>query len=58
MPILIPGVEYVIGVDVEGIDPMGSADALKVFVVNRESCVPLVSAFISMPVFDPGLAEY
>jgi len=51
-------VEYVIGVNVEGIDPMGLADALRVFVVNRESCVPLVSAFINMPVFDPNLADY
>eukprot|EP00826_Nyctotherus_ovalis_P041710 TRINITY_DN4241_c0_g4_i1.p1 TRINITY_DN4241_c0_g4~~TRINITY_DN4241_c0_g4_i1.p1 ORF type:complete len:147 (+),score=44.63 TRINITY_DN4241_c0_g4_i1:275-715(+) len=58
LPTLIPAVEYVMSVDVEGIDSMGSADALRVFVVNRENCVPLVSAFINMPVFDPGLADY
>ena len=58
MPVLIPTVEYVAGLDVESIDPTGAADALKVFVVTKESCVPLVSAYINMPVFEPSLANY
>lgn len=46
------------GLDIESIDPTGAADALKVFVVTQETCVPLVSAFINMPVFEPNLANY
>lgn len=50
VPILIPQLTYKIDVEIESVDPTGANDMIKVFVINRESNVPLITANIQMPV--------
>lgn len=49
IPIMIPNLQYHIDVEIECIDPMGSSDVVKVFVFNKESTLPLITANIQMP---------
>jgi hypothetical protein len=49
LPLLIPNLTYKVDVDIDNIDPSGAADIIKVFVFNKESTVPLITANISMP---------
>ena len=49
LPLLVPNLNYKIDVDVDNIDPAGASDVIKVFVFNKESTVPLITANISMP---------
>ena len=49
LPLLVPNLNYKIDVEVDNIDPAGAADVIKVFVFNKESTVPLITANISMP---------
>jgi len=49
IPILLPGVEYSFDVDVDCIDPAGTADSIRVFVLNPKSVVPSISAIVNMP---------
>ena len=46
LPLLVPNLNYKIDVEVENIDPAGTADVIKVFVFNKESTVPLITANI------------
>ena len=49
IPMLIPQLLYKIDVEIECIDPTGASDIVKVFVFNKESSIPLITANIQMP---------
>ena len=49
VPIMVPNLQYHIDVEIECIDPMGASDVVKVFVFNKESTLPLITANIQMP---------
>jgi hypothetical protein len=55
LPLLIPNLNYKIDIDIENIDPAGAADVIKVFVFNKESTVPLITANISMPLSEVNM---
>lgn len=46
LPLLVPNLNYKIDVEVENIDPAGAADIIKVFVFNKETTVPMITANI------------
>ncbi|KUF99561.1 Neurobeachin [Phytophthora nicotianae] len=50
IPLVIP-----YAVDVESISELGAADNVSIFVCGKESCVPLVSAVVSMPLSEPEM---
>ena len=50
VPLLLPQLTYKIDIEVENIEPTGAADMIRVFVFNRESTVPLITANIGMPI--------
>ena len=50
LPVMIPNLTYKVDVEVENIDPTGAADLIKVFVFNKESTIPLITANLSMPI--------
>lgn len=47
---MIPNLTYKLDIEVENIDPTGANDLIKVFVIDTQSTVPLISANIQMPV--------
>lgn len=49
LPLLIPNLEYQYQVDLECVDENGTADAIRVFICNKRSCVPHISAIVLMP---------
>ena len=49
LPVLIPGVPYPVEVMVESIDPNGTNDTIRVFVLETKKVVPVVSAIVNMP---------
>ena len=55
LPLLVPNLTYKVDVDIENIDPNGSSDLIKVFVFNKESTIPLITANISMPLSEVNL---
>ena len=52
IPALLPGLAYDSDVSIQCIDPNGAADEVRVFVCNPKSCVPMISAVITMPLSD------
>lgn len=50
IPLMIPNLTYKLDIEVENIDPTGANDLIKVFVIDTQSTVPLISANIQMPV--------
>jgi hypothetical protein len=56
--LLIPNLTYKIDVDIENIDPSGAADLVKVFVFNKESTIPLITANISMPLSEINMENF
>lgn len=50
LPLMIPQLTYKLDIEVENIDATGSNDVIKVFVIDTQSTVPLISANIQMPV--------
>ncbi|OQS01252.1 bardet-Biedl syndrome 1 family protein [Achlya hypogyna] len=52
IPLLLPGVQYAYTIDVENISDTGAADSIYIFVCGKDSCVPLVSAVVNMPLSD------
>ena len=58
VPVLVPNLNYKVDVDVENIDPNGSADLIKVFVFNSESTIPLITANLSMPISEVNLDNF
>ena len=57
IPLLIPGLMYQYLVDIECIDENGGADKIHVFVLNKKSCVPIISAIVTMPVSEALMIE-
>ncbi|KAE9032375.1 Bardet-Biedl syndrome 1 [Phytophthora rubi] len=55
IPLVIPNVQYQYAVDVESISELGAADNVSIFVCGKDSCVPLVSAVVSMPLSEPEM---
>lgn len=58
MPLLVPNLNYKVDVDIENIDPNGSADLIKVFVFNHETTIPLITANLSMPLSEVNLDNF
>ena len=50
LPVLVPGVAYPIEVVLENIDPNGTNDTLKIFVLEKTKSIPIVTAVVNMPV--------
>lgn len=50
VPMMIPGLQYKIDIEIECIDPTGANDTIRVFVFNKDSNVPLITANLQMPV--------
>ncbi|KAJ0394397.1 hypothetical protein P43SY_000098 [Pythium insidiosum] len=53
LPVVIPNVQYEYSAEVMAISESGAADSVYVFVCGKESCVPLVSAVVNMPLSEP-----
>jgi len=49
VPIMIPNLQYHIDIEIECVDPLGSGDIVKIFVFNKESSMPLITANLQMP---------
>lgn len=47
---MLPNLIYKVDVEIECLDQTGANDIIKVFVIDRTSTVPLISANIQMPV--------
>ena len=43
---MVPQLLYKIDVEIECVDPTGASDMVKVFVFNKESSLPLITANI------------
>lgn len=50
VPLLLPQLVYKIDTEIECVDPTGASDMIKVYVFNKESTLPLITANIQMPV--------
>jgi hypothetical protein len=46
LPLMLPGLIYKVDIEVECLDQTGANDLLRVFVIDREATVPLISANI------------
>ena len=57
-PLLVPNLTYKVDVEIMNIDPSGAADVVKVFVFNKESTVPLITANISMPLSEVNMDQF
>ncbi|GAB9463367.1 Bardet-Biedl syndrome 1 [Globisporangium polare] len=55
IPLVIPNVQYTYLSDVECISETGAADNVYIFVCGKDSCIPLVSAVVNMPLSEPEL---
>lgn len=50
LPLLLPQMTYKVDIEIECLDPTGASDTIRVFVIDPEATVPLISANITMPV--------
>jgi len=50
LPVLIPGLPYPIDVMVESVDPNGTNDTIKIFVLDINKSIPIVTAVVNMPI--------
>lgn len=57
VPLLIPRLLYHLEISVQCIDEAGGADVVKVFVCSPKSVVPVISAFVSMPISEPIMQD-
>lgn len=48
-------VQYKVEVPLACVDETGAADAIKVFLGGPSSCVPLISAIVSMPLSEVAM---
>jgi len=46
LPMMLPNLMYKVDLEIECLDATGANDVVKVFVIDRESTVPLISANI------------
>ena len=58
LPLLLPNLIYKVNVEVECIDPAGTNDIIKVFIVDSASSVPLIAANLNMPVSELNLDQF
>eukprot|EP01027_Heterolobosea_sp_BB2_P010349 GEZU01015192.1.p1 GENE.GEZU01015192.1~~GEZU01015192.1.p1 ORF type:complete len:217 (+),score=39.72 GEZU01015192.1:36-686(+) len=52
VPVLVPSLQYKVEVPVECVDDSVGADAIKVFVCNPNSSIPIITAIVNMPLPD------
>ena len=57
IPLLVPGVMLRLDAELECIDENGGADAIRVFVCNAQSSLPVLSAIVNMPVSEMLLQQ-
>eukprot|EP00164_Ancoracysta_twista_P002068 GFYU01002724.1.p1 GENE.GFYU01002724.1~~GFYU01002724.1.p1 ORF type:complete len:595 (-),score=154.58 GFYU01002724.1:156-1940(-) len=57
IPLLVPGLEYSYEVSLECIDQNGGSDIVRIYLCDPESCVPVISAIVTMPLCE-ALEEY
>lgn len=55
LPLMLPNVIYKVDLEVECLDVTGANDTIKVFVMDRETTVPLITANIQMPVSEVNI---
>jgi hypothetical protein len=53
IPVLLPGLLCHYEFGVECINPDGGSDIIRIFVCNKNSCVPIISAVVNMPMSEP-----
>jgi Bardet-Biedl syndrome 1 protein len=53
VPVLLPGLQCHYEFDIECINPDGGSDSIRIFVCNKQSCVPVISAVVNMPMSEP-----
>jgi len=46
VPVLLPNLVYKIDIEIECIDPTGASDMVRIFVFNKESTIPLITAHV------------
>ena len=49
LPLMLPNLTYKVDLEVENVDPTGANDVIKVYVCDRVSTIPLITANIQMP---------
>mmetsp|Transcript_2964 Transcript_2964/g.4041 ORF Transcript_2964/g.4041 Transcript_2964/m.4041 type:complete len:85 (-) Transcript_2964:85-339(-) len=50
LPLMLPNLIYKVNVEVECIDATGANDIIKVFIIDTNSTIPLITASLQMPV--------
>ena len=58
LPLLVPNLNYKVDVEIDNIEPSGAADVIKVFVFNKDSTVPLITANIQMPLSEINMEQF
>jgi Bardet-Biedl syndrome 1 protein len=57
LPILVPQQQYLIEIPVKCLNVDGGTDCVRMFLCNRESNVPIISAIVNMPISEDGLGD-
>ncbi|KAJ1632773.1 bardet-Biedl syndrome 1 family protein [Pavlovales sp. CCMP2436] len=57
LPLLLPSLTYRCECDVESIDESGASDAIRVYVCNTTSKLPIISAVVNMPLSEAPVPE-
>lgn len=57
LPLLLPTVTYRCDCDIESIDESGLADTVRIYVCTRSSCLPIITAVVSMPLSELSMPE-
>lgn len=50
LPVMVPGFPYPIEIFVENVDPNGTNDTVKIFVLEKTKNIPVVTAVVNMPI--------
>eukprot|EP00877_Chromochloris_zofingiensis_P001275 jgi/Chrzof1/11148/Cz05g25190.t1 len=50
IPLLVPMLQYEYQVSVRCLDPAGPADSIRIVMVNANSCLPMMTATVKMPI--------
>lgn len=57
IPSLVPSLLYSFEIPVECVDDQAGSDNIRVYVCNQQSCVPIITALVNMPVVDMLMNE-
>eukprot|EP00971_Amphidinium_carterae_P179836 3566934-Amphidinium_carterae.1 len=57
LPVLVPQQLYIVDIPITCINENGGTDSVRVFLCSQQSCVPLVSASVNMPISEPPLTD-